>query len=229
MVAALGVALPAAAQPQNELPLWEVGVLGAGGRQPAYPGAADSVGRGLVLPYVVYRGPLLRIDRGTAALRAFKTRELELDIGFSGSLGSSSNDVSVRRGMPDLGTLVEFGPRLTWKLSEDAAPGAGRWRVELPVRGVFDLSNSLAQRGIAVEPELSYARRTQGGLGYSVGVGAVWGNRRLADTLYGVAPGPCHGQSPGLCRAERVDRLAAVGRLVQVAVTRLAGLRLRPL
>lgn len=188
LLSALGAAAPAAAQPSAELPLWEVGAIGVGGRQPAYPGAADSVGRALVLPYVVYRGPLLRVDRGSAALRAFKTPDFELDVGFSGSLGSSSNDVAVRRGMPDLGTLIEFGPRLTWKLSADAPPGAGRWRVELPLRGVFDLSDKLAHRGLAFEPELSYARRTQGGTGYSVGVGAVWGNRRLTDTLYGVAP-----------------------------------------
>lgn len=178
----------AAAQPASTQPLWEFGVFAAGGRQPAYPGASTDVSRGLVLPYVVYRGPLLRIDRGSAALRALKTPSFELDVGFSGSLGSSSNDVPARRGMPDLGTLVEFGPRLNWTLNPDAPPADGRWRVELPLRGVFDLSDDFAHRGLAFEPSLNYGRRTRGGLGYGVGVGAVWGDRRLADTLYGVAP-----------------------------------------
>ena len=38
--------------------------------------------------------------------------------------------------MPDLGTLVEFGPRVKWNLG--SGPGNGRWRAELAVRGVFD-------------------------------------------------------------------------------------------
>jgi hypothetical protein len=40
-----------------------------------------------------------------------KKSDFELDIGFSGSLGSGANDTQARRGMPELGTLVEFGPR----------------------------------------------------------------------------------------------------------------------
>lgn len=188
-IAALA-ALPfdALAQGGPQQPLWELGVVAAGGRQPAYPGASTDVSRGIVLPYVVYRGPLLRVDRGSAALRAFKTPSFELDVGFSGSIGSSSNDVTVRRGMPDIGTLIEFGPRLNWTLNPDAAPGEGRWRVELPVRGVFDLSDGFAHRGLAVEPSINFARRTSGGLAYNVGLGAVWGNQRLNDTFYGVAP-----------------------------------------
>ena len=178
----------AAAQAPADLPLWELGVIGGGLSQQAYPGASDRVQRGLVLPYFVYRGDWLRVDRGSAGIRAIKTPTIEVDIGFSGSLGSRADDVAVRRGMPDLGTLVEFGPRLKWNLSSDAAPGEGRWRAEFPLRGVFDLGDGLAHRGLAFEPELVYERRTRGGTGYGVGLGAVWGDRRLADTLYGVAP-----------------------------------------
>jgi MipA family protein len=176
------------AQAPSDLPLWELGVVGGGLSQQAYPGASERVNRGLVLPYFVYRGPWLRVDRGSAGIRAINTPTIEVDIGFSGSLGSRADDVAVRRGMPDLGTLVEFGPRLKWNLTPSAAPGEGRWRAEFPLRGVFDLSDGLAHRGLAFEPELTYERRTRGGTAYSVGVGVVWGDRRLADTFYGVAP-----------------------------------------
>lgn len=181
------VALPAFAQPAAATdPLWELGGFVAGVSQQAYPGAREQARRALALPFVVYRGPILRADRGALGLRALKTERLEFDIGFAASLGSNSDDIEARRGMPDLGTLVEFGPRATLKLGEPDAAG-GRWAVELPLRGVFDLSDHLASRGLVFEPELAYARRGPG-LRWRAGVGAVFGNRKLADTFYGVAP-----------------------------------------
>jgi hypothetical protein len=44
--------------------------------------------------------------------------------------------------MPNLGTLIEFGPRLEWKLGQ--ATGGGAWRTEFPLRAVFDLSDDAA-------------------------------------------------------------------------------------
>ncbi|MBU3737997.1 MAG: MipA/OmpV family protein [Rhodoferax sp.] len=173
--------------PGTGLPLWEIGLAGAALSQPAYPGAADRAQRLLGAPYLVYRGETLRVDRGSAGLRAIRTPNFELDVGFSGSLGSRAEDVAARRGMADLGTLVEFGPRLKWNLGP--ADGPTRWRLELPARGVFDLSNGLAQRGIAIEPEWLLEHRTAGGLRTSAGLGVVWGNQRLADTFYRVDAG----------------------------------------
>jgi outer membrane protein len=188
-LALAATALPASAQgTAASQPLWEVGVFATGLSQQAYPGAAQNVKRALVLPYGIYRGRVLRVDRGTAGLRALKTPTFEVDIGFSGSLGSNSSDIDARRGMPDLGTLVEFGPRLKWNLADATSSGGGRWRAELPLRGVFDLSDGFAHRGLAFEPELVYERRTRGGTSYSTSIGVVWGDRRLGDTLYGVAP-----------------------------------------
>ena len=190
LIASTAALLPwtAAAQEGPSQPLWEVGFLGGGLSQQAYPGAEQNVQRVLVLPYVVYRGKFLRVDRGNLGLRAIKTPTFEFDVGFSGALGSRANDIDARRGMPDLGTLVEFGPRLKWNLSTPTRPGEGRWRAEFPLRGVFDLSDGLAHRGMAFEPELMFERRTLGGTSYSTSLGAVWGDRRLNDTFYGVAP-----------------------------------------
>jgi outer membrane protein len=38
------------------LPLWEAGIGAAFFSTPAYPGADDRSNRGLVLPYLIYRG-----------------------------------------------------------------------------------------------------------------------------------------------------------------------------
>jgi len=166
------------------MPLWEVGALAVGVTQQAYPGSDQQVQRGLALPFVVYRGRFLRADRETAGLRAFKTPRYEVDIGVAGAFGSNSDEIAARRGMPDLGTLVEFGPRLKVNLGEGI--GGGRWRIELPLRGVFDLSDRGRHRGIAFEPELSFQWRAKAGWGYAASVSAIVADQRLAHTFYGI-------------------------------------------
>ncbi|TAG26774.1 MAG: MipA/OmpV family protein [Burkholderiales bacterium] len=175
----------AKAQQGADLPLWELGAFGLGVSQQAYPGSDQQVNRGLALPYFIYRGQYLRADQGTAGLRAIKTDDFELDIGVAGSFGSGSDEIEARKGMSQLGTLVEFGPRVKWNLGE--GPGKGRWSVALPLRGVFDLSDGGEYRGLAFEPELVFSRRSPTGWAYSSSVGAIIANRQLADTYYGVA------------------------------------------
>ena len=178
---------------QQGLPLWEVGVIGLAVSQQAYPGSSQRIDRALPLPYLVYRGALLRADRDGVGLRAIRTPTLEVDVGVAASLGASSDDINARRGMPKLGTLVEFGPRLKWKLLDDvdgrgSSVGDGRLRAEFALRGVFDLSDGLRSRGATFEPKLVYEESTAGVWRWSTSASAVFGNRRLADTFYGVAP-----------------------------------------
>ena len=188
---------PAAAQP-----LWELGGVAFGVSQQAYPGADEQVNRALALPWFIYRGRYLRADQDTAGLRALKTPTFELDIGFAGSFAARSDQVEARRGMPDLGTLVEFGPRLKWHLGE--GPGAGRWRAEFPLRGVFDLDDGASRKGLSFEPELNFQRRARAGWGYSASVSAIFADARLARTLYAVDPAyalpdrPAYGADAGL-------------------------------
>ncbi|MEI6618632.1 MAG: MipA/OmpV family protein [Betaproteobacteria bacterium] len=174
------------AQSSNALPLWEVGAVAVGVSQQAYPGSSERVQQALALPFFIYRGDVLRLDGGNAGLRAFKTPTWELDIGASGSLGSRASDTVARKGMADLGTLVEFGPRLRWNISRPAP--ADQWRLDLPLRGVFDLNSALAQRGIAFEPELSFSHRTLEGTSYSASVSGVWANQSMQSMFYSVAP-----------------------------------------
>jgi len=174
----------ALAQPSTAQPLWEVGAFGIGVSQQAYPGSDQQVSRGLALPYLVYRGRFLRADRETAGFRAVKTPRFEIDIGVAGSLGTRSDAIDARRGMADLGTLVEFGPRMKWNLGD--GPGGGRLRLDLPLRGVFDLSDGVAHRGMAFEPEIVFQRRERSGWSYSTSVGAVLADQRFARTIYTV-------------------------------------------
>lgn len=167
-------------------PLWEVGISGFAISRPAYPGSDTYVSRALVIPYFLYRGEHLRIERGGSGYRAVKTPRFEFDIGFSGALGSSSDKVVARRGMETIGHMIEFGPKANWYLTDPEQNG--RWRFELPLRAVFDLSDGFRRRGYSVEPELKYDRTANGGWRYSAGVSSVWGSDQLADTFYRVRP-----------------------------------------
>ena len=94
------------------LPLWEFGLGAAALSTPAYPGADDRTNRVLPIPFLLYRGEVLRADQSGIGARLFRSDRLEFDVGLSGALPSDSDDVEVRAGMPDLGALFEFGPRL---------------------------------------------------------------------------------------------------------------------
>ena len=189
MAALSAVTLTATAQTtvstEPAQPLWEVGIGAVAASQPAYPGAATHTNRVIALPFFIYRGDVVRAEQGNVGLRALKTPRYELDVGFSASLGSSANDVPERIGMADIGTLVEFGPRLRINLG-DISQGRSGIRLDLPVRGVFDLSNSFANRGISFEPQLSFDVPLPGGWRGGVGLSAIFGTQKLNETFYTV-------------------------------------------
>lgn len=181
-------------------PLWEAGLAAFGAHGPAYPGAAQRTRNGLVVPYLLYRGRVLRADRDTVGVRAARTERLELDVGFAGSFGSAASDTDARRGMPAIGTLVEFGPRLRWRIGPAFG---GRLVATVPLRGVFDLGDGFRHRGLALEPALGWSTRAAGfNLGSSAGL--LIADQRLAHTFYGVAPAfatparPAHEAQAGL-------------------------------
>lgn len=179
-------ALTAQAQ-DADLPLWEVGVFGATASAPSYPGSSDRSARKLLLPYLVYRGDILRMERSNMGARLVHTQDLEFDLGFDASLPSSSQDSLTRQGMPDLGTLVEFGPRLKLTLARPA-PGQ-RLRLDLPLRSVLEVNGGVRQQGVVFEPELRYEARDIGaGWSFKSSVSVVLGDQKLNRYFYEVLP-----------------------------------------
>ena len=180
-----GMAPAWAAEPA--LPLWEAGIFGGTAVTPAYPGASERSTRSLALPFLIYRGEVLRADRSGVGARLLNTDRLDFDIGFALSLPARSSDVPARRGMPDLGTLVEFGPRLKIKLAEPTPHG--RLSLELPLRAVIEARGGLRRQGATFEPRLAYRLQDEGGAWHlDASLGAVVGNAAINDYFYGVAP-----------------------------------------
>jgi outer membrane protein len=192
IVTALGFSLVTFSYAQSEpdvegiqKPLWEAGVAGFGLTGPAYPGAEDDVGRALALPWFIYRGPVWRATGGTVGARVAKNAFAEFDIGFSGALRASSDDVRVRSGMPGLGTLIEFGPRAKLYLARPSKDSVVR--MELPLRGVLEFNNGVNYRGLTFEPKLTYDKRDLGlNWGFSGSLGMIYGDQQFNQYLYGV-------------------------------------------
>lgn len=176
----------AKAQDAPGRPLWEIGGVAFGASQQAYPGSDRQVRRGVVLPYAIYRGRFLRADNDGVGVRALRTPRYEFDISASFSFGSDADEDPARRGMPDLGTLVEFGPRLKWNLG--GSPQAGYWRLDLPLRGVFDLSDSLDYRGAVFQPGVVWRKRLAPGWSVGASASLLFADARLARTFYEVEP-----------------------------------------
>ncbi len=170
-------------------PLWEVGIAGGGVYGADYPAADEQSPRGLGLPYVIYRGDIVRLgDDSLARCLIVDEDLLELDIGIDASFDVDSDDNLARRGMPDLGYLFEVGPRARFDLG---TLGGGRVGFGIPVRAVFSTDFSrIDYRGVIVDPELSYERRGifGMGLGFSASLAAAFAEERLQDYFYQVDP-----------------------------------------
>ena len=188
-IAMLALALPASAAPvpDPDLPLWELGLFGGAASTPAYPGSADRETRGLVLPMLIYRGKVLRADRSGVSARLFDSERVDLDLGFQMSLPARSDDVPARAGMPDLNSLLEFGPRLKVLLSEPSAPN--RVRLELPLRVPLELGTGFRRQGLVFEPRVVFETSDHNQQWQAdANIGAVFGNARLNQYFYEVAP-----------------------------------------
>lgn len=185
LLAAAVLACPLSASAQE--PLWEVGVAGFAASTPAYPGSEDTSRRGLVVPFFIYRGEVLRADQGGIGARLVKNERFEFDVGLAASLPARSDDVDARAGLPDLGTLVEFGPRVKVRVAQFTP--ASRLRLDLPLRTVIEARSGLRTQGFTFEPKLVYELRGPQGLwSFDANVGLVVGDRKINRYFYEVRP-----------------------------------------
>jgi len=146
------------------------------------------VDRALLLPYGIYRGPILRAEDDGVRVRAFNNAQRELNVGVAAAFGSTTDEVPLREGMPDLGILAEIGPQLIMRLGrvDPSRPVSKHpWSIELPLRTVWDLTH-YRFRGITLEPRLVYQRDLPGRFNIYTTVSALVGTRRHADNFYSV-------------------------------------------
>lgn len=186
---ALALAWPAQAQ---QLPVFEAGIAAGGGWLPAYPASDQNRWRGLVVPYVIYRGDLFRADDTGLRARTNLSQGIELSVSASAGFNGSSRDITAREGMPDLDWLGEIGPTLRFTLwRADDATQPRRILLDTPVRAVFSTDwSSVSFRGFTFAPDIAYEHvnflSPFARLRLSAGV--VFGTDRYTDYFYQVDP-----------------------------------------
>src|ERR1043165_1683396 len=100
-------ALPALAEPK---PKWELGLGATALTMPDYRGSDERRGYLFPVPYFVYRGESVRVDRQGLRGIFFESDRVELDFSLSGTPPVDSSRNQARQGMPDLDPTLEIGP-----------------------------------------------------------------------------------------------------------------------
>jgi len=172
----------------EQMPLWEFG-LGVGGVSfPAYPGSDEQRHYVVPVPYVVYRGEIIKADRNGVQARLFDTDRVESYVSLSASPPVNSLSNGARSGMPDLKPMVEFGPALEVHLWQSAAQ---RMQLDfrMPLRTAYTVQTHPHQVGWVLAPVLNLDIGNVGGLpGWNLGMqtGPVFADRQYNQTFYGV-------------------------------------------
>ena len=168
---------------------WELGAALAALDIPLYPGASQSKSYVLPLPFFVLRSPHLVIDEGVR-LRLLRTGELHLSLSADVGVPVNSDDSLARAGMPDLNTVLQFGPLLELSLS-GARNQPHHFRLELPLR--LALATDLDQvdnLGWIAEPRVSYETRRpfKTGFAWQITAGLRYAAGDYHRYYYDVAP-----------------------------------------
>jgi len=172
-------------------PLWEAGIGGFAGSVPDYPAAGQNTFRALALPYLIYRGDILRVggeeNRGAISGRFVKNDWFELDVSLSAAFPVDSSSNSARRDMPDLDFLFGIGPQLIFKLINE--PGHRRLNFNLQARSIYSTDfSSINHRGYVFNPEFNYTHEHVTDLDLKVftSAGPIFATEKLMDYFYEV-------------------------------------------
>jgi outer membrane protein len=170
----------------QDLPLWEAGAGLAVVDFPNYRGADDRKIYALPIPYVIYRGDFLQVDRQRVRGLLVKSDRFELDMSVNGSIPVRASDTGARSGMPDLDPTLELGPSANFKLLRGS-----NYALELrvPVRGVIASDfRKIRDEGILAQPNLSLDIALPDAWRLGLLAGPLFANQRYHQYFYGVDP-----------------------------------------
>ncbi|MCH8498690.1 MAG: MipA/OmpV family protein [Marinobacter sp.] len=174
----------------GQQPLWEAGLGFGGAAYPHYPGSAEYRTLALPIPYWVYRGEYLELDRDGLRGLLYRSDRVELDFSFDATLPVNS-DSNLRAGMAKLNPLIEFGPSLNVMVWRSAHYDRSV-QIRLPVRAAVSVASGLqtASQGWRLAPDLYLEDRQAGRSGQwhrTLALGPVFSDRQLHNYFYRVA------------------------------------------
>lgn len=170
-----------------EKPLWELGVGVAPLSVPAYRGSEEQLGFVFPVPFIVYRGDRLKVDRSGARGLLWDSERIELDVSVDGAVPVDNDEDSARAGMEELDPILELGPSLKVRLADT---DTGRLEFRLPVRAAIGIGDgSTHQEGWKIHPRLNYhAPGLVGGWDMGFNIGLKFATRDYHAYYYDVGP-----------------------------------------
>lgn len=182
----------AASTPRAQpLPKWELGFGATGFTLPDYRGSDERRGYLYPLPFLVYRGESLRVDRQGVRRIFFESDRVQFDFSLNGTPPVDSSTNQTRQGMPNLDPTLEIGPLVNITLLRDKAEGT-QLDLRLPMRSVIATDFSHARgAGWVFSPNLALNMRPDAGGGrWNLGVntGPIFATSKYHEYYYGVAP-----------------------------------------
>jgi len=179
---------PASAE---ERPLWEAGLGLTGLSMPDYRGSNEQRDYLFPLPYVVYRGDILKLDRKGMRGLLFQSDRMELNISADGSVPVRSGRNSSRTNMPNLDPTLQIGPSLEVCLVRDCEADQAV-QARFPVRAVMATDFSRVHGiGFVANPQLNVDFKNIGtGKGWNFGfaLGPIFATEHYHDYFYQVSP-----------------------------------------
>ena len=169
-----------------ELARWELG-LGLGGASlPEYRGSDEQKNYLLPVPYMIYRGERIVMDRRGMRGLLFAGESVALNIDGDFGVPVDSKQNGARTGMPNLDFMLHLGPSLEFTLHEDR-DHADVLKIKFPAQAVIsmDLSEP-GTHGWFFYPHVNYIIRSRWTLGTAFG--PVFATRDYHQYYYGVSP-----------------------------------------
>ncbi|MBI2734179.1 MAG: MipA/OmpV family protein [Aquabacterium sp.] len=191
LTSALLMALWSAPGHAEDKPKWELGLGATTLSLPDYRGSDESRVYALPIPYVVYRGDVIKADRQGARAELIDFGDkAHVDLGLNGSIPVSSTKNTARRGMPSLSGAIEVGPALEvhFYQSEDDQV---RLKMRVPVTYGVTFGNGVGTDGWQASPNLNLdIRSVLGFQGWNLTMlgGPIYATRQRHAYFYDVAP-----------------------------------------
>ena len=155
---------------------------------PDYRGSDERRTYVLPIPYLIYRGESLIIDRQRVRGMLFKGERVNLDVSMNASVPVNSDDSEARQGMPDLDPTVEIGPSLEVLLYQNKRDNL-KATLQMPLRYVIasDFS-SVHSAGWGFSPKINLNLANPSGWNYGFSFGPLFATRQNHAYFYNVAP-----------------------------------------
>lgn len=180
----LAVATTASAQEESNKK-WELG-LGVGAvAGPDYRGSDEYRSFISPIPYIVYRGKVIRSDREGIRGNFLRTDKYEFTLSASAAITPDADKSELREDMPELGSTIEFGPSFNINLTgQDFARG---WQLHIPWRAVFAVgADESGYIGSVFQPQLMYRTKLDD-WAFSYRAGVSYASDDYHDYYYSVS------------------------------------------